>query len=288
MPLETTVFAPAKVNLALHVTGKRANGYHLLDSLVVFAGVGDRLHLRRAETSALSVAGRFAEGVPTGPENLIWKAHALVIGAPALDIQLDKSLPHAAGIGGGSADAAAMLRALSRDFKCPMPAADRILGLGADVPVCLSHHPQRMQGIGETLAPCPPLPPLHMVLINPGVAVPTGPVFRALETVNGASLGAMDWDTEGNAQQSFIDWLAAQRNDLQPPAMALTPEIGQALDALGRIEGCQLARMSGSGATCFGLFFDREASERAARDIQAAQPGWWVEAAPVLGTRDNA
>jgi 4-diphosphocytidyl-2-C-methyl-D-erythritol kinase len=284
MPAQMTAFAPAKVNLALHVTGKRPDGYHLLDSLVVFAQAGDRLHIRRAETAKLTVTGPFAEGVPTGPENLIWKAHALVDGAPPLDIHLEKNLPHAAGIGGGSADAAAVLRALTRDFGCATPPPQDILSLGADVPVCLTDQPQCMQGIGETLAPAPPLPELHLVLVNPGVSVPTGPVFMALETVNGAPLAPMDWGDGQDAQAHFLDWLTAQRNDLQAPARALVPEVEIALDALRETDGCHLARMSGSGATCFGLYLDPAAAQRAADAIKTARPDWWVVAAPVLGT----
>jgi 4-diphosphocytidyl-2-C-methyl-D-erythritol kinase len=284
MPPEITVLAPAKVNLALHVTGKRSDGYHLLDSLVAFADLGDRLRLRRSEALHLSVSGPFAQGVPTGPDNLIWKAHKLVENAPPLDIRLEKALPHAAGIGSGSADAAAVLRALTADFGCSMPDASAVLSLGADVPVCLSDRPQRMQGIGENLSESPLLPPLHIVLVNPGLSVPTGPVFRALDSVNGTPLDPMDWGTGADAQGSFIDWLAAQRNDLEAPARALAPEIGQVLDRLGGSDGCKLARMSGSGATCFGLFFEPDPAHRAAHALQAAQPGWWVAAAPVRQT----
>jgi len=287
MPSETTAFAPAKVNLALHVTGKRADGYHLLDSLVVFAGVGDRLRLKRSDTSRLAVTGPFADGVPTGPDNLIWKAHALVPDAPTLDIHLEKNLPHAAGIGGGSADAAAVLRALTGHFKRTMPAAHEVLSLGADVPVCLSDKPQRMQGIGETLAPSPLLPPLHMVLVNPGVSVPTGPVFQGLNTVDGSPMTAMTWGLGQGAQDRFIDWLATQRNDLEAPARSLAPEIGTVLDGLMSTDGCKLARMSGSGATCFGLYFDQKAAQDAADKLVAAHPDWWVLSAPVLGATEK-
>lgn len=287
MPAETTAFAPAKVNLALHVTGKRSDGYHLLDSLVVFAQVGDRLRLRRSDAPRLTVTGPFAEGVPTGSDNLIWKAHGRVDGAPTLDIHLEKNLPHAAGIGGGSADAAAVLRALTGYFKRTMPAAHEVLSLGADVPVCLSDKPQRMQGIGETVTPSPLLPPLHLVLVNPGVSVPTGPVFKALETVDGAPMTAMSWGLGRDAQARFLDWLATQRNDLEAPARSLTPEIDQVLDGLMGTDGCKLARMSGSGATCFGLYFDRKAAQNAAESLSRTQPDWWVVSAPILGTTEN-
>lgn len=287
MPSQTTAFAPAKVNLALHVTGKRPDGYHLLDSLVVFAQVGDRLTLKRSDTATLTVTGPFANGVPTGSENLIWKAHALVDGAPTLDIHLEKNLPHAAGIGGGSADAAAVLRSLTGYLQRPMPTCNEILSLGADVPVCLSDAPQRMQGIGEKLAPSPFLPPLHIVLVNPGVSVPTGSVFQGLATVDGAPMTAMNWGFGRDAQDRFIDWLATQRNDLEAPARSLAPEIGPVLDSLMATGGCKLVRMSGSGATCFGLYFDRETARSAADKLSAARPDWWVVSAPVLGTTEN-
>jgi 4-diphosphocytidyl-2-C-methyl-D-erythritol kinase len=284
----TTVSAPAKVNLALHVVGRRGDGYHLLDSLVVFAGMGDRLSIAPADASRLTVTGPFADGVPAGPENLIWKAHAVVPDAPTLEVTLEKNLPHAAGIGGGSADAAALLRALTGFFGHTMPQESEVLSLGADVPVCLSHAPQRMRGIGERLEPVPELPPLDLVLVNPGVAVPTGPVFKALPTVEGSPLAGMAWDRgPGDAVERFVGWLAAQRNDLEPPARKMAPEVETTLAALMAAEGCLLARMSGSGATCFGLFDGGrpDLARKAAAEIAAAHPGWWVRRAPVLNTR---
>ena len=279
------VFAPAKVNLALHVTGRRADGYHLLDSLVVFAGVGDWLDVERAETSRLTVTGPFAEGVPAGPENLIWKAHGLFADAPPLHVTLEKHLPHAAGIGGGSSDAAALLRVLSGPFGCAPRDTPALLSLGADLPVCLSDRPQRMSGIGETVAPVPALPPLDLVLVNPGVSVPTGRVFQTLRSTNGAPLDAMAWACGvGDPLDGFLAWLTAQRNDLEAPARAIAPEIQDTLDALSATEGCRLARMSGSGATCFGLYDGRrpDLARDAAARIASAHPLWWVQAAPVL------
>ncbi|WP_420396042.1 4-(cytidine 5'-diphospho)-2-C-methyl-D-erythritol kinase [Nioella sp.] len=264
--------APAKINLALHVTGQRPDGYHLLDSLVVFAGVGDRLHFAPAPDLSLSVTGPMAEGVPTGPDNLILRAAALFGAGRGTAITLDKHLPHAAGIGGGSADAAATLRGLARLWNCPLPDSASVLTLGADVPVCLSRAPQRMAGIGDVLSPVPPIPSLHAVLVNPRVAVPTGAVFRGLTSKQNAPMDPPDWD--GFA--SFTEWLSRQRNDLEPPARALAPEIGEALTLL-RNTGAALARMSGSGATCFGLFETEGQAAEAARAISVAQPGWWVQ-----------
>jgi 4-diphosphocytidyl-2-C-methyl-D-erythritol kinase len=264
--------APAKINLALHVTGQRPDGYHLLDSLVVFAGVGDRLRFAPAPDLSLSVTGPMAEGVPTGPDNLILRAAALFGAGRGAAIALEKHLPHAAGIGGGSADAAATLRGLARLWNCPRPDRASVLTLGADVPVCLSLAPQRMAGIGDILSPVPPIPGLHAVLVNPRVAVPTGAVFRGLTSKQNTPMDPPDWD----GFDSFTEWLSRQRNDLEPPARALAPEIGEALTLL-RNTGAALARMSGSGATCFGLFETEGQAADAARVISSAQPGWWVQ-----------
>ena len=269
--------APAKINLALHVTGQRADGYHLLDSLVVFAGIGDRLSFSAAEDVSLVITGPFSEGVPTGKDNLILRAASLFGAAKGAAITLDKHLPHAAGIGGGSADAAAALRGLARLWDCPPPDMAPVLSLGADVPVCLSPAPQRMAGIGEILSPVPALPPLFAVLANPRVTVPTGPVFRGLASKRNPMMDSPEW----NGFAGFINWLARQRNDLEAPAMALAPEIGQTLTAL-RESGAELARMSGSGATCFGLFKTEAQARSAAMSIRDAQPGWWVQNSALL------
>lgn len=264
--------APAKINLALHVTGQRADGYHLLDSLVVFADFGDRLTFSPAPDLSLKVTGPLAEGVPTGPENLILQAAMVMDRTAGAAITLEKHLPHAAGIGGGSADAAAALRGLSRLWDCPLPDEASALSLGADVPVCLSPAPQRMAGIGEALSPVPALPPLFAVLVNPRVSVPTGPVFQGLASKRNSALEPPKW----NGFDSFIAWLARQRNDLEAPALRLAPAIGQVLRAL-RSSDAALARMSGSGATCFGVFETKALAIEAARKIREAQPGWWVQ-----------
>ncbi len=262
------VFAPAKVNLALHVTGRRADGYHLLDSLVVFAGVGDWLEVTPAPEMALHVTGPCAAGVPVNAGNLVWRAADLA--GVSARIGLEKHLPSAGGIGGGSADAAAVLRALGAG-------AAGAEALGADVPVCLRGRPARMRGIGEVLDPVPDLPAMWLLLVNAGVAVPTGPVFAGLAGFGAAlpALPALGWDGFGG----FVDWLAQTRNDLERPALAVAPVIAEVLARLDAAPGCALARMSGSGGTCFGLFA-READARAAA---AAMPeGWWAEAAEVL------
>lgn len=270
-------FAPAKINLSLHVTGRRADGYHLLDSLVIFADIGDRVHLAPAPALLLSVTGPRAAGVPGDARNLVWKAAALM-GAEArgVAITLEKHLPAAAGIGGGSSDAAATLRGLARLWGVALPPAAEVLALGADVPVCLAPGPLRMRGIGAEVTPAPALPKLGLVLVNPGVEVPTAAVFAALARRDGPPMpeALPNWPDA----PALAAWLASQRNDLEPPARALAPEIGATLAALAQTPGCLLARMSGSGATCFGLYASRAAAERAARALSQVQPGWWVAA----------
>jgi 4-diphosphocytidyl-2-C-methyl-D-erythritol kinase len=272
-------FAPAKVNLHLHVIGRRDDGYHLLDSLVVFADVGDRLSVSAADDLSLEVTGPFASGLDAESDNLVLRAARALAdrsGRRATGkLVLEKNLPVASGIGGGSADAAAALRLLQRFWGINLDAAALGLlarGLGADVPVCLLSRPTMMSGIGEVLVPAPPLPDAGLVLLNPGVAVSTQAVFRARvgEFSPVAELPVEGWR---NAPSLVAD-LRATRNDLEPPARLLAPVIAEALDAIGSAPGCLLARMSGSGATCFGLFASAEAGRRAASGI--ARPGWWA------------
>ncbi len=279
--------APAKVNLTLHVTGRRADGYHLLDSLVVFAGVGDQLSATLATSLSLTVSGPFAAGVPTDGRNLVLRAaealrQARGVGMGA-QIRLTKALPHAAGLGSGSSDAATALSMLADLWGVAPLAADdpAVLALGADVPVCRrAPVPVRMQGIGEVLSPVPSLPSCGMVLINPGVAVPTADVFAALATPDNAEMEAMPKIREFSA---FCTWLNRQRNDLSAPAETIAPEIGRALTLLRRMPAVGAAVMSGSGATCVGLVPDMGAARQVARAIQVAEMGWWVAPAPMLG-----
>jgi 4-diphosphocytidyl-2-C-methyl-D-erythritol kinase len=266
-------FAPAKINLALHVTGRRADGYHLLDSLVVFADLGDRVRAEPAAALTLEVTGPRVEGVPSGPGNLVWRAAEWLGPGRGARITLEKHLPAAAGIGGGSSDAAAALRALAQLWGVALPAAGATLELGADVPVCCAARPARMRGIGERLDPVPELPPVALVLVNPGVGVSTPAVFRALARRDNPALPEpRGWPDAA----ALADWLRATRNDLEAPARALVPEIGRVLQAIAGQNGCLMARMSGSGATCFGLFAARAEAAAAARALGAAEPGWWV------------
>ena len=272
------VFAPAKVNLALHVTGRRADGYHLLDSLVVFADVGDHLSINAADRLTLRIAGPCAQGVPNGAENLIWRAARLLDPDRGAAIVLEKYLPHAGGVGGGSADAAAALRGLSAVWGMDLPDTDAILKLGADVPACLYGWPCRMSGIGGHIENIPPLPPLWMVLVNPCVTLPTGDVFARMSHADNPPMPSPRW----KGLDDFLTWLCATRNDLTAPARAIVPTIDKVLGHLTAQAGCLLSRMTGSGATCFGLFADLEAAQIAAQHIQRAEPSWWMRAAKIL------
>lgn len=268
MKIET--FAPAKVNLSLHVTGQDERGYHLLDSLVVMVDIGDRIWVEEANELSLNVTGPFAAGVPVDGTNLVMRAARLLHPSKGARITLEKNLPPASGIGGGSSDAAATIRALSRLWNEPMPSVATLASLGADVPVCMSPFLTRMQGIGEVLEPLSPPPQWSVILVNPLVEVPTPAVFGALANKNNAAMPEMP---EGDA---LLDWLSAQRNDLQAPAVSLEPVINEVLMALEQGEGCALARMSGSGATCFAIMQDAARCEALARKITLAHPNWWV------------
>jgi 4-diphosphocytidyl-2-C-methyl-D-erythritol kinase len=271
--------APAKVNLALHVTGRRADGYHLLDSLVVFPRLGDRIEAAPAAALSLAIDGPFARDLDPGPDNLVLRAAALLGDGRGAALRLTKSLPVASGIGGGSADAAATLRLLARLWRTPLPGPAALLSLGADLPVCLGGRACRMRGIGERLDPLA-LPPFWIVLANPGVPVATGPVFAGLARHENPAMP--DPPSFADAETLF-SWLTLQRNDLEAPGAAVAPEIADVLAALAAQPGCRLARMSGSGATCFGLFASESLALSAAGALRRAGPAWWVAAAPVAG-----
>ncbi|MFD2740209.1 4-(cytidine 5'-diphospho)-2-C-methyl-D-erythritol kinase [Sulfitobacter aestuarii] len=267
----------AKINLTLHVTGQRQDGYHLLDSLVVRAGVGDRIRVTAAETLSLKVNGPLADGVPVDARNLVLRAAEFLDDGAGrgATIHLTKNLPPASGIGGGSADAAATLQALAELWSVPLPVD--VSSLGADVPVCMETGPQRMSGVGERLIALPALPPCWLVLVNPHVAVTTPAVFESLENKQNPAM-ARQIPIFSQARD-VAEWLATQRNDLQAPALKLVPQIAA---CLGALEDALLARMSGSGATCFGLFASADAAEAAAARITRDHPDWWVASAPLL------
>ena len=279
-------WARAKVNLYLHVVGRRADGYHLLDSLVVFPGAADLLHAEPAATLGLRVEGRFGAGLAAEPDNLVLRA------ARALQRQtgvargaamvLDKSLPVASGIGGGSADAAAALRLLCRLWDVAPDTgalAAMAQALGADVPVCLPGRPARMGGIGEQVSGAPALPAFGLMLVNPGVAVATPAVFRA--RAPGYSQPAT-LPTAWTSAATMAADLRDTRNDLEPTALRLCPAIATVLDWLRARDGCLLARMSGSGATCFALFPDADTARLATHGMPAAWWGWAGEGGPAL------
>lgn len=279
-----TETARAKINLTLRITGRRADGYHALESLVVFADIADALTLEAAGHASLDVTGPFAGAIGAAGDNLVLKAFqrlsALVPGLKGGSFHLDKHIPVAGGVGGGSADAAAALRLLARhngisfDDARVMTAA---LQTGADVPVCLVSRACVMAGIGERLSPPLQLPELPALLVNPRVGVSTRDVFAALGKAglpkDGRPLG--DPPHEIGA---FIEFVKAYGNDLTAPAIACAPVIGEVLAALEVLPGARVARMSGSGATCFALFTTETETEAAASQLAAQHPDWWMAA----------
>lgn len=290
--------APAKINLALHVTGRRADGYHRLDTLVVHGVAADTVSARPLDVPAdapdapvrldLAITGPFAAGLDAGPDNLVLRAARRVeaearrLGRPPhpLALTLEKRLPIASGIGGGSADAAATLRLLNRLWGLGL-SLDRLaeiaLPLGADLPMCVHGRALRARGVGEAIDPLPAPPPLAMVLVNPGVAVATPAVFRALDRRDNP--GLPDPAAAFADADALLSFLAATRNDLEAAAITIAPVIGDVLATLRAAPGCRLARMSGSGATCFAIFAD-EAAARAAV-AAPAERGWWAVAGSV-------
>ncbi len=272
-----TEAACAKINLALHVTGQRSDGYHLLDSLVVFAGLGDVVTVAKSFEASLTITGPQAASLPVTPDNLVLRAARAMAASAA--ITLEKHLPLASGIGGGSADAAATLRALARLTGRPLPDLAALMQIGADVPACMDTQPKRMQGLGEILSPLPPLPPAHILLVNPGIAVPTPAVFKDLTRKTNPALPDMP---KFRDLRALGLWLAQQRNDLEAPAIAMAPVIAEVKTAIAAQIGCHFARMSGSGATCFGLFATAAEAETARATIAALHPDWWATSAPML------
>ena len=294
--------ACAKINLALHVTGRREDGYHLLDSLVVFADYGDDLILSEALRTDLEISGPFSKGLEAETDNLILKAHrvlsdALKTQVPPTHFHLIKNLPVSSGIGGGSADAAAALRGLIKlrqleidDVTLSMCAQK----LGADVPVCLLGHTCPMQGASEIIRPIENFTPLYIVLVNAGVKISTPSIFAELGIDAGRSAfdGLAPYDhfkpiqphhgehTHNHIQ--WIDWLKNSRNDLQNAAMRQSNKISQTLEAINNSEHLLFARMSGSGATCFGLYASLDDAKNACATIKQSNPNWWVVASQLV------
>ncbi|MCK6418813.1 MAG: 4-(cytidine 5'-diphospho)-2-C-methyl-D-erythritol kinase [Alphaproteobacteria bacterium] len=286
----TRIFAPAKINLFLHVTDKRPDGYHVLDSLVAFADIGDDILLEPADVFSFHVQGAM---VPESDNLVVRAARALEIWSGAhirAKITLIKNLPVAAGLGGGSADAAATLRGLCSMFSLTVPPEDlqRIaLGLGADVPACLQSQPQRMRGIGDWLEPVEHFARIPLVLLHPSVACPTGPVFSALGPDRRPDLPVAAWPRQDDLK-SWLEFLIQQENMLTSAAVSLVPEIAQSLAILEQQAGCALTRMSGSGASVFGLFYSDEAAQQAAHSIARAYPRFWVRTAALQASAVSA
>lgn len=277
--------APAKVNLALHVTGQTPDGYHTLDSLVAFADFGDVVTVRRAgEADRLELAGPFATDLGAPADNLITRARDLLRSAsdcaadpPApCSVSLEKRLPIASGIGGGSTDAAATLRALNRLWGLRLTCKEMqelSVTLGADLPMCIAARAAEIAGIGEKIKPIEDFPTLSAVLVNPLTEVSTPAVFRGLASKTNAAMPPLPAE---RTVPAFIDYLRGCRNDLEAPALGLEPAIGRVLEILRADQKCLMARMSGSGATCFALFANDAHAEQAGRDLARSKPTWWI------------
>jgi len=274
------ITAHAKVNLALHVVGQRANGYHELQSLVCLTEFGDQIQLSPEIDFTFKVTGAYSLGIPLDDSNLVVQAAKFMAQkhSRSLDckIVLEKNLPIASGIGGGSSDAAAVVKALSQYWCVPVPNADELMAMGADIPVCMTTGLTLMEGAGEKIMHLSDAPNWGLLLINPNVGVSTPAVFNALSNKNNPPMH--------NVIEKCVDvaWLWHQRNDLELPSMAIVPEVSAVIDVLSSTPHCQVARMSGSGATCFGIFTSIAEANTAAESIQYAHPNWWVVATKLI------
>jgi 4-diphosphocytidyl-2-C-methyl-D-erythritol kinase len=283
-----TEAAPAKINLFLHVGTKRADGFHPLQSLAVFTQAGDVLALEAAADLSLTLEGPFAQGLEGEGDNLVLRA-ARQLGGKGASLHLTKNLPVASGIGGGSADAAAALRGLRHLWNLPKDDAALqaiAAGLGSDIPVCLVSQPCFMESRGEVLRPAQAMPRVPMLLVNPGVAVSTKDVFAALKIRSGVEQTLPRGDFCDLAD--LLRFLETTGNDLEAPAKGLQPVIGEVLEKIAALPGALLARMSGSGATCFGIFADDGCCARAADILRQTAPGWWIAPTFVPEARHRA
>jgi 4-diphosphocytidyl-2-C-methyl-D-erythritol kinase len=289
--VETTL-APAKINLTLHIFGRRADGFHELESLVAFAPFGDRLTLWPDRPLDLTVSGPMAAGAGPLADNLVLRgARALserIEGLRLGRFALVKRLPSGAGLGGGSSDAAAALRLIAKVNGLALEDPrihDAARATGADIPVCLDPRPRIMRGIGEVLSVPLLLPKLGILIVHPGLTLPTGPVFKALGLAPGQLLAPSPFFSpppqggrEAAKRDALLVWLATERNDLEQAAISIAPQVADVLGAIAKLAGCRLARMSGSGSACFGLFDSVRAAAAAAKRLAAAHPSWWVRA----------
>lgn len=269
--------AAAKINLFLHVGERRADGFHPLQSLAVFTALGDDLQIEAATDLSLKLQGPFAKGLEGEGDNLVLRAARALGSAQGAKLTLTKNLPVASGIGGGSADAAAALRGLRALWnldKDETALRDIAAVLGSDIPVCVLSCSSFMEGRGEVLRPAQSMPRVPMLLVNPGVAVPTKDVFAALENRSGVDMALPQGRFADTAD--LLRFLETTRNDLEEPARRIQPVIGEVLSAMAALPGALLTRMSGSGATCFAIFADDDCCARAADKLKQAQPNWWI------------
>ena len=286
-------FAPAKINLALHVTGRNEKNYHLLESLVVFANIGDDIAISEAKNDKLLITGSFAKNLDKPKDNLIFRAlNNFRANWPkklpnGLKIELKKNLPIASGIGGGSADCAATLRLLnkiSQNSSPPMELQNLALSLGADVPICLSSKPAIMRNIGEIIEPIKSFPKAYIVLVNPNIAISTAKIFSTIKTPNNQPMPIIN--NAFDNINSLASWLNLTRNDLLPAAISIAPIIGQIIDEFNKDTLCNFTSMSGSGATVFGLFEDLEHAKKAAKNIDKKWPQFWTKYAPLISNKN--
>jgi len=286
--------APAKVNLWLHVGRKREDGYHALNSLVVFADIADQLEAEPADALSLAIDGPFAEGLGASDNLALAAARRLADAAglsqPGARLRLTKNIPVAAGLGGGSADAAAALRLLNALWDLGWSNTrlqELAAGLGADVPVCVSPRPTVISGVGERLAPLEAWPELHAVLVNPGIALSTAEVFLAHDVGRRDAPHDLQPPLGISTADTALALVRSGANDLEAAAQRLCPDVGAALEAIGDSDGCRLARMSGSGASCFGFYDDARDARDAAAAINVANPEWWVAPVRLAGCGDQ-
>ncbi|MDG2355470.1 MAG: 4-(cytidine 5'-diphospho)-2-C-methyl-D-erythritol kinase [Paracoccaceae bacterium] len=269
----------AKVNLSLHVVGKRSDGYHCLDSLVAFPRVGDEISMEPSRNIDFRVIGRFADELKS-KKNLVLSAIDLLNhDGKGASIILNKDLPISAGLGGGSSNAALVLRMLTKLWQQPLPSINSLISLGSDVPACLDWDLKRMQGRGEILEKVVAPPTIWIVLANNGEKVSTRIIFNAVQTFNNEGLGILPIF---NTAEIFLDYLHGQKNDLESPALKLFPQIMTLLNAIRSTSGCKISRMSGSGATCFGLFLTESDAQKASQDLAKSFPKAWIRVAQLF------
>ena len=269
----------AKVNLSLHVVGKRSDGYHCLDSLVAFPRVGDEISMEPSRNIDFRVIGRFADELKS-KKNLVLSAIDLLNhDGKGASIILNKDLPISAGLGGGSSNAALVLRMLTKLWQQPLPSINSLISLGSDVPACLDWDLKRMQGRGEILEKVVAPPTIWIVLANNGEKVSTRIIFNAVQTFNNEGLGILPIF---KTAEIFLNYLHGQRNDLEAPALKLFPQIMTLLNAIRSTSGCKISRMSGSGATCFGLFLTESDAQKASQDLAKSFPKAWIRVAQLF------